>query len=225
MSKQKSLTRWSGRIIAVAALLAGAAGQARADVSGQVWYDSSSAGYATIGNAPTGPGSGYSTFTSTAINYANGDNTIGSFLNSNGTVTTGLNSTVAGDTLSFSNDLSTGTYILLTGKIYLTAGTDTFTVTHDDGAELNVAGLGTIISSPNPTSATTGSYTATGVTAGLYSFTLAYGEVNGLPAVLNFSVNGSTVTGVPEPSTMMIAGLGAIGFIGYGVRRRKARTA
>src|SRR5262249_3950669 len=31
-----------------------------------------------------------------------------------------------------------------------------------------------------------------------------------------------TVTGIPEPSTMALAGLGALGLIGYGLRRRKA---
>jgi hypothetical protein len=34
-----------------------------------------------------------------------------------------------------------------------------------------------------------------------------------------------TVVSVPEPSTMAIAALGAIGFVGYGLRRRKARVA
>jgi len=42
----------------------------------------------------------------------------------------------------------------------------------------------------------------------------------------NINVNGSTtVTAVPEPSTMAIAGLGALGMIGYGLRRRKAMGA
>jgi len=39
-------------------------------------------------------------------------------------------------------------------------------------------------------------------------------------------VEGTVLTGViPEPSTMAIAGLGAIGFIGFGLRRRKAKGA
>jgi len=47
--------------------------------------------------------------------------------------------------------------------------------------------------------------------------------VHSSPTGLN--VEG-TITSVPEPSTMAIAALGAIGFIGYGLRRRrKARTA
>jgi hypothetical protein len=43
-------------------------------------------------------------------------------------------------------------------------------------------------------------------------------------AVVNFTTD-LVLTQVPEPSTMALAGLGALGFIGYGVRRRKARTA
>ena len=33
---------------------------------------------------------------------------------------------------------------------------------------------------------------------------------------------GVNPVGVPEPSSMAIAGLGALGMIGYGLRRRKA---
>jgi hypothetical protein len=35
----------------------------------------------------------------------------------------------------------------------------------------------------------------------------------------------TAATAVPEPSTMALAGLGALGLVGYGIRRRKARTA
>jgi len=42
----------------------------------------------------------------------------------------------------------------------------------------------------------------------------------------NINVNGSTtVSAVPEPSTMALAGLGALGFVGYALRRRKAKVA
>jgi hypothetical protein len=34
--------------------------------------------------------------------------------------------------------------------------------------------------------------------------------------------SGIPVTSVPEPTTLAIAGLGALGMIGYGLRRRKA---
>ena len=36
-----------------------------------------------------------------------------------------------------------------------------------------------------------------------------------------FAVPPTPVPGVPEPSTMAIAGLGTLGLIGYGIRRRK----
>jgi hypothetical protein len=193
MSKQKSLTRWSVRIIAVLALLAAAGGQARASVTGTVWYSTSAAGNATIANAPTsGPSSG---FTSTAINYGSppGNNTIGSFLNSpqpaNGfglpvtpaPVTTGLSSTIAADQLSFGGTLTTGTYILLTGTVTVAAGTNNIQVIHDDGAQLALNGT-IVINSPSPTSARLDQAT---VAAGTYTFQLAYGEVNGLPADLS----------------------------------------
>lgn len=38
---------------------------------------------------------------------------------------------------------------------------------------------------------------------------------------INYS-SSTTLTSVPEPSSMAIAGLGALGLIGYGMRRRKA---
>jgi hypothetical protein len=38
----------------------------------------------------------------------------------------------------------------------------------------------------------------------------------------SITFNASTGTAVPEPSSMAIAGLGALGMIGYGLRRRKA---
>ena len=38
---------------------------------------------------------------------------------------------------------------------------------------------------------------------------------------LNYSSLTSLAIGVPEPSTFAIAGLGALGMIGYGLRRRK----
>jgi len=47
-----------------------------------------------------------------------------------------------------------------------------------------------------------------------------------LSAGSEFNFSSSTlVQGVPEPSSMAIAGLGALGMIGYGLRRRKARGA
>jgi hypothetical protein len=44
----------------------------------------------------------------------------------------------------------------------------------------------------------------------------------GTAAIVGGFAPGLPLTAVPEPSTMAIAGLGALGMIGYGLRRRKA---
>ena len=44
-----------------------------------------------------------------------------------------------------------------------------------------------------------------------------------LPAggIIDFTTATQVTPAVPEPSTFAIAGLGALGLIGYGIRRRK----
>jgi MYXO-CTERM domain-containing protein len=44
--------------------------------------------------------------------------------------------------------------------------------------------------------------------------------VNGNQGSTGYAANGGAVSTTPEPSTMAIAGLAALGFIGYGLRRR-----
>jgi len=57
--------------------------------------------------------------------------------------------------------------------------------------------------------------------AASYSLTERFAITLGAGAEINFS-SSTTLTPVPEPSTMALAGLGALGLIGYGLRRRKA---
>jgi hypothetical protein len=47
----------------------------------------------------------------------------------------------------------------------------------------------------------------------------------GMMQFKSFAPSGVTIQQVPEPSTMALAGLGAMGMIGYGLRRCKARGA
>jgi hypothetical protein len=220
MSELKNLSKWSVRIIAVLALLAATAGPAQAQISGTVYENTLAAQNAVVG-ADTSDSTGSAHFTTSSINYSESGppGTVAAFLN---------NPTFTGATGSFDPNAQvtgpvngTGTYIVLTGTLHLNAGANNFSITHDDGVQFQINGTN-VISSPGPTPSevSNGSYTA--ASAGNYSFTLAYGEVNGLPAVLQTTL---PLAAVPEPSTMAIAGLGAIGFIAYGLRRRKARTA
>jgi hypothetical protein len=59
-----------------------------------------------------------------------------------------------------------------------------------------------------------------------FSMTLVIQESLTSGAVLtNRTQSQLALPGVPEPSTMVLAALGAMGFVGYGLRRRKARAA
>jgi len=200
--------------------------------TGYLWINVSAASDATVAQATTlGLGTANIVFTTTAINFDLGGPqapaTVQQFLNANsaainfvsGNTAANLNATFT--TNSGPNALIDGGYILFTGTTGLTAGSNSFSVSHDDGAELAVNGS-TVFSSPGPQSEgppSTGTYNA--ATSGNYGFELAYGEVNGTPAVIQFSPTLAT----PEPSTLAIAGLGALGFGAYHYRRRRAAKA
>jgi hypothetical protein len=105
---------------------------------------------------------------------------------------------------------------------------ETFSVTHDDGVSLFVAGTETntctIASCPGdllstaaaaPTNQRTDS-----VTIGPGTYNLWYAEVNGLPAVLEAT---STVTPLPATLPLFATGIGAIGLLGWR-RKRKAQA-
>lgn len=72
-----------------------------------------------------------------------------------------------------------------------------------------------------------GTYVLANGTATVGSLSTGYSMTSvtdiSLKAGANFNVSTQvSLTSVPEPSTMAIAGLGALGMIGYGLRRRKA---
>ena len=104
------------------------------------------------------------------------------------------------------------TFIRLTGQTYLNAGVNTFLVPHDDGVILNIAGIGLVLNQPGPTSPVTTAFDVTAPSAGLYDFTLLYGECAGPPAVLEFSVNG-VIVGVPEPGSALLLSAGGFGLL------------
>jgi hypothetical protein len=104
------------------------------------------------------------------------------------------------------------TFIRFTGQTYLNAGVNTFYIPHDDGAVLNIVGIGLVLNQPDPTSPVTTAFDVTAPSAGLYDFTLLYGECTGPPAVLGFMVNGLTV-GIPEPGFEPLLLTGGVGLL------------
>jgi hypothetical protein len=79
---------------------------------------------------------------------------------------------------------------------------------------------GTQTAIPNGTAFDTGSATGLFTRTGNYSLTTVANIRLTAGGHVNFSAHENAI--VPEPSTMAIAGLGALGLIGYGLRRRRA---
>jgi hypothetical protein len=118
------------------------------------------------------------------------------------------------------------TVFLFTGSTFLNAGANNFTIAHDDGAQLSVAGIaGFPLNVPGPTSPVTTAFSVTAPSAGNYNFTLSYGECCSGPAVLQIGTGpGATPFGAPtpEPATW---GLMLLGFGGLGAMLRRRRSA
>ena len=195
----------------IAAFLLASAAEAQVQV--QIWtgQPTSVTEDATIAQA-AGLGTPTGTATVGGINFAeytsSDTTTIGDWLGNPADLTAGVGS------MTLDN-----TYMLFTGQITLNAGDNLFQITHDDGLQLSIDGVGLVVDQPGPTAPTTTPFTATAPAAGTYNFTLSYGECCGGPAVLQWFYNGAAVGSVPEPATwaMMLLGFAGIG----GVMRRR----
>lgn len=207
---------------AVVFALASAAVSA-ATVSGKVWINQPVAGAnATIAQAAT-LGTADAEFTVGAIDfYADGSSaspyTIAGFLQNPSFFNTSSAFTSAGG----GGQSLDNTYFLFTGSLYLNAGANNFVVPHDDGLQLDIDGIaGFEVDAPGPTAPVNTPFTVTAPNAGVYTFTMSYGEVFGAPATLRFIVNNQPVGGdLPEPGSLALVGLGLLG--AAGVRRRSA---
>lgn len=109
--------------------------------------------------------------------------------------------------------------LVITGSLYLNAGSNSFTVGHDDGVVLNIVGFGNVLDAPGPTGFSTSPFNVTAASAGMYDFTLQYAECCTAPADLLFTVNDAPIGVTPEPSSFILLGSGLLGVAGL-VRRR-----
>src|SRR5579883_230653 len=196
-------------------------------VLAELWLNSSNAYNASIANTPTTTPD--AEFNPTGINYDSRltGYSIGDFLKS----PTFFNTSAAWAANGGAKASVDNTFFLFTGTTYLNAGGNTFQTEHDDGFELAVTGAYSDSSfktpfdykQPGPTAPVLSTYTVYAPTAGLYSFTLSYGEVDGPPAVLTYAINGAPVgnTTVPEPGSLLLLGQGAVALIGLAWRSRR----
>src|ERR1043166_904564 len=144
--------------LAVGLVLSFSAAQANT-VTGSIWENNPDAAVnASPANVPlTTPDVTFTTESGLGINFTSGAlDTIGEFLNSNGSVTTVLTGA------SHLGNSLTNTLFNFTGMVSVTNG-QTFTARHDDGLTLTIGGI-TVIDKVDPTSAITETFTYTGPT-------------------------------------------------------------
>jgi hypothetical protein len=118
------------------------------------------------------------------------------------------------------NGISNNIELVITGSLFLNAGSNSFVVGHDDGAVLNIAGFGNVVNAPGPSGFSNSPFTVNAASAGMYNFSLEYTECCGAPADLLFVVNNAPIGAtVPEPSSFVLFGTGLFAAAGI-VRRR-----
>jgi hypothetical protein len=202
-------------ICAAALSIAAATGaQAQNVAVGNLWHVPEAISQNAIpGNVPaTTPDVIFSV--NSPFNFSGTSVTVGTWLASSAAFNIVENT--SGTLTSLMDNGAQGTLLSFTGMVSVTNGQH-FTVTHDDGLTLIIGGLD-LGFNPGPTSPVLTDIVYTGPSGNL-PFQLVYGECCGGPAVLQIDL---PLNAVPEPETyaLMLAGLGALGF----VSRRRRRS-
>ncbi|HEX3877283.1 MAG TPA: PEP-CTERM sorting domain-containing protein [Bryobacteraceae bacterium] len=174
----------------------------------------------TLGHVPGTGATELGTFTASEIKFSGDSNySLGGFLNSFGAA-----SNIVFMNGATANSSLTDVLFEFTGSASFTNG-QTFNVLHDDGVNLYVSS-NLVLGQPNTTSPITTPFTYTG-SSGVFDFDFIY--ANGPPTQADFQttlVTSGTITSsnAPEPSSLLLWGVGLLALAVVTIRRRQLQV-